>query len=40
LDWFQKRAQFCVYNDVFGGKKKVIGMTCGWGSGDGYSYPF
>ncbi len=28
-DWFQKRAQFWGYNDVFGGKKKVIGITCG-----------
>jgi hypothetical protein len=26
LGWFQKRAQFCGYNDVFGGKKKVIGI--------------
>jgi hypothetical protein len=28
-DWFQKRAQFWGYNDVFGAKKKVIGITCG-----------
>ena len=27
--WFQKRAQFGGYTDVFGGKKKVIGITCG-----------
>ena len=32
-DWFQKRAQFWGYNDVFGGKKKVIGITCGQSQG-------
>jgi len=28
-DWLQKRGQFWGYNDVFGGKKKVIGIACG-----------
>jgi hypothetical protein len=26
---FKKGCQFWGYNDVFGGKKKVIGISCG-----------
>jgi hypothetical protein len=28
-DAFKNRCQFWGYNDIFGGKKKIIGIACG-----------